>query len=273
MEFRTRNEWNNHIIQHFKQRNCQDCGNTLIRVGDIWYGPHNSQTCDHGGMMTTEIITEVENTEEIILPDFVEVKAEEIYDVVDESDDDNDDMIDDNDIFDEAPTNSEDHTALEEPQPYSMKQLKKDVRLDKSIKKGGTQLILTEDQLQSRVCPICQKMIVNKQNLICHINIHNGVKPFACQVCSKSFAHIRNLVRHKEQQRHFDTEFKCKIRGCKKTFMTTNKLARHEKTAHSSYNDTDCVTADRPYACAHCDKAFFTPGFLKMHLRLCHSGS
>lgn len=262
LEFRTRIEWNNHIIQHFKQRNCSDCGNILIRVGDIWYGPHSGHTCDQS---MTEVQYKPE-VQEIILPDFIEVKDEEIYDVVDDDDDDSDD---DNDIFDEALTYSDAHTSHEDTQPYSMKQLKKDVKLDKNIKKGTQLTSLTEDQLQSRVCPICQKMIVNKQNLICHINIHNGIKPFVCQVCSKSFAHIRNLVRHKEQQRHFDTEFKCKVKGCKKTFMTTNKLARHEKSAHSSCNETNSI--DRPYACAHCDKAFFTPGFLKMHLRLCHS--
>lgn len=159
LEFRTRNEWNNHIIQHFKQKNCVECGNILIRVGDIWYGPHNSQTCDQG-MLTTEIITEVQNTEEVILPDFVEVKAEEIYDVVDDSDVDND-------IFDEAPSNSDEYTApqpSDDLQPYSMKQLKKDVKLNKNITQGTEQLTsLTEDQLQSRICPICQKMIVNKQ--------------------------------------------------------------------------------------------------------------
>lgn len=198
LEFRTRDAWNNHIIQHFKQRNCAVCGKILIRVGDIWYGPHNSQMCDQE-IMTTEIITEVQNTEEIILPDFIEVKAEEIYDVVDDESD-----IDDNDIFDEVLTNSDDDevvtqqvaaaaprrstvpqrtTALQqsasvsasasrqstdEPQPYSMKQLKKDVKLQtKNVKKAGeTQLTLTEDQLQSRVCPICNKMIVSKQNLI-----------------------------------------------------------------------------------------------------------
>lgn len=187
LEFRSRNDWNNHIIQHFKQKNCMVCGNILIRVGDIWYGAHNSQTCDQG-ILTTEIITEVENTEEVILPDFVEVKAEEIYDVIDDSDVDNDidndvDNDMDNDIFEEAPSNSADELPQPSddlPQPYSMKQLKKDIKLTKNNPKGPEQQLtsLTEDQLQSRICPICQKMIVNKQNLICHINIHNGVSSY-----------------------------------------------------------------------------------------------
>lgn len=44
LEFRTRKEWNRHIIQHFKQKDCSDCGNleTLIRIGDVWYGPHTN---------------------------------------------------------------------------------------------------------------------------------------------------------------------------------------------------------------------------------------
>lgn len=135
----------------------------MIRVGDIWYGPHNC-------MLTTEIITEVQNTEEVILPDFVEVKAEEIYDVIDDSDIDND-------IFDEAPSNVSDDL---QHMPYSMKQLKKDVKLDKNKAKGTEQLTsLTEDQLQSRICPICQKMIVNKTpkfSFICYRGIRSKLK-------------------------------------------------------------------------------------------------
>lgn len=139
------------------------CGKLLIRVGDIWYGEHNSQTCGQE-MLSTEIITDVQNTEEVILPDFIDVKAEEIYDVVDDSDIDND-------IFNDAPNAlseecieyiEQQQPSDELQQPYSIKQLKKDVKLKEQITKGTAQLTsLTEDQLQSRVCPICNKMIVS----------------------------------------------------------------------------------------------------------------
>lgn len=184
MEFRTSKEWNNHIIQHFKQRNCSDCGNILIRVGNVWYGPHTSHTCGTNSPTETvvEMQTEVVEEEEIILPDFIEVKAEEVYDVVDESDDDND-------IFEDSATSTEVHALSDDAQPYSMKQLKKDMSNRTST---NTTLLtsLTEAQLQKRECPLCHKVIVNKQNLLCHINIHNGVKPFQCFVCNKSFAHV-----------------------------------------------------------------------------------
>lgn len=289
MEFRSAKEWNNHITQHFKQRKCRDCGETLIRVGNVWYSPHSSHSC-YSNNFQTESVVEAQQTEEVILPDFIEVKAEEIYDVVEESEDDND-------IFEETTEISNDGPASpDEAQPYSMKQLKKDISSNTSKEIPNVVTSLTEDQLQKRACPICHKVIVNKQNLICHINIHNGVKPFVsdlyryffqmsvnlpfyfyrfllfqqvCVVCEKAFAHIRNLVRHKEQQRHFETEFKCQAKGCKKVFMSSNKLSRHLKIAHSAYNEPNSV--DKPFVCAHCGRGFFTSGFLRMHLRLCHS--
>lgn len=128
---------------------------------------------------------------------------------------------------------------------------------------------LTDEQLSSRKCPICHKIIVNKQNLICHMNIHNGKKPFVCSVCNKSFAHIRNLIRHKEQQGHCEMEFKCAIMGCKKSFMSNNKLQRHVKLAHLKYEIVPGL--EKPYPCDQCDKSFMTLGFLNMHLRQVHN--
>lgn len=146
-------------------------------------------------------------------------------------------------------------------QPYSLTELKKQKKSPDSGKEAES-IGLTEEQLSSRKCPICKKFIVNKQNLICHMNIHRGTKPFVCSVCRKSFAHIRNLVRHKEQQRHCEMQFKCNTRGCKKSFMSSNKLHRHIKLAHLP----DSIL-DKPYPCDKCQKSFMTLGFLKLHLK------
>lgn len=205
LECRTRSEWNKHIIQHFKQRECEDCGKTMIRVGDVWYGPHTSQVCSQN--ITTEMSADIENTEEIILPDFIEVKSEEIYDVIDESDGDGDDIdnemdnvidngMENDDDNDDVAANIKKHPSRDEEQPYSLKQLKKGTKLEVGHGSTTQYVSLTEDQLKNRVCPICNKLIVNKQNLICHMNIHNGIKPFSCPVCKKSFNHVRNMVRH-----------------------------------------------------------------------------
>lgn len=137
----------------------------MIRVGNIWYGPHTSHAC--GKNSSTETIIEVQHTEEIILPDFIEVKDDEMYDVIDESDVDND-------IFEDSATGSDVRASSDEAQPYSMKQLKKDVTSIENNENTTQLTSLTEEQLQKRVCPICDKVIKNKQNLVCHINIHNG---------------------------------------------------------------------------------------------------
>lgn len=146
-------------------------------------------------------------------------------------------------------------------QPYSLTELQ--IQKYSTDRGNETESIgLTEEQLSSRKCPLCGKIIVNKQNLICHMNIHRGLKPFVCAVCQKSFAHIRNLIRHKEQQRHCEMKFKCTEKGCKERFMSANKLYRHIKLAH-----VPDPSLNRPYPCDRCEKSFMTLGFLRMHLK------
>lgn len=294
MELNSSKEWNEHLLQHFQQRVCSGCGTKLICIGDIWYGPHIDSNCC---ILTTEV--SYETPEEVILPDFIEMK-QEVYDAEDEITDVNEanDIFNDpqfvsNEAGDESGTapyspninqighNVEDETNLVfhmdqtngfAKRPYSLVELKKQKIAIETVPNYTilTSAGLTDEQLSSRKCPICHKIIVNKQNLICHMNIHNGQKPFVCTVCKKSFAHIRNLIRHKEQQRHCEMEFKCPIKGCKKSFMSNNKLHRHMKVVHFKQQEMGS-NLDKAYPCDQCDKNFMTLGFLKMHLRHIHN--
>lgn len=304
LEFQTTKELKDHTLLHFDQKNCDKCGTSLIRIGATWYSPHVSSSCCAN---STKSELEFQIPEEILLPDFIEIKQEEIFDVNDANEDD---IFDDTEIIDDEEdvihvsednvsnddeqftTPAQNLTIVEmncdqcplcnmtfknqqnliehinqhngfEAQPYSLTELKKQKN---STNQANEDILagLTEEQLSSRKCPICHKIIVNKQNLVCHMNIHRGIKPFVCSVCNKSFAHIRNLIRHKEQQRHCEMQFKCDARGCKKSFMSNNKLHRHIKLVHM--HDLESVM-DKPYPCEKCEKSFMSLGFLKMHLR------
>lgn len=241
----------------------------------MWYGAHSQTNCR---FVSTEIITDNEE----ISPDFIEIKQEEIIDMEEE-------IFEENDIFSEN-ISTETDTAIELDEDSSSKinEISSDDELEiirtksytysleslkdaeKSFVKemiGGneTSTSLTKEQLCSRTCPICEKIIVNKQNLICHMNIHKGVKPFVCSVCEKSFAHIRNLFRHKEQQGHCEMDYTCKFRGCKKKFMTSNKLNRHIKLHHLKYAVDFNVERPKPYKCTLCAKSFTTERYLSLH--------
>lgn len=94
-------------------------------------------------------------------------------------------------------------------------------------------------------------------------NCFIGEKPFECTVCKKSFAHIRNLVRHKEQQGHCDLEYTCT--RCKKKFMSSNKLQRHINQEHSKYKSSVEKPNDNLFPCSVCDRNFKTLGYLRRH--------
>lgn len=211
-------EANQHILQHFKQRICE-CGAICIKIGNIWYGPHN---CFE---FNAEVSSELQEPEEVLLPDFIEVKAEEILDVEEEveeeieeddvfckdSEDDEEIIaIDDSDYVDDMSSeyeiqqntkqNTQQNTQqnshcnrtatgqwnlvsfVNKKQPHkqpSERATNRSKRTEQSSYVATSDAVhLTAEQISSRKCPICSKIIKNRQNLICHMNIHKGISHY-----------------------------------------------------------------------------------------------
>ncbi|XP_078733910.1 uncharacterized protein LOC144948356 [Lampetra fluviatilis] len=108
-------------------------------------------------------------------------------------------------------------------------------------------------------CLKCHKVFSTPHGLEVHVRrLHSGSRPFACEVCAKSFGHAVSLEQHRAvhyQERSFD----CGI--CGKTFKRSSTLSTH-LLIHS---DT------RPYPCAYCGKRFHQKSDMKKHTFI-HTG-
>ncbi|XP_075901257.1 growth factor independent 1A transcription repressor b isoform X2 [Nelusetta ayraudi] len=108
-------------------------------------------------------------------------------------------------------------------------------------------------------CIKCSKVFSTPHGLEVHVRrSHSGTRPFACEICGKTFGHAVSLEQHKavhSQERSFD----CKI--CGKSFKRSSTLSTH-LLIHS---DT------RPYPCQFCGKRFHQKSDMKKHTFI-HTG-
>ncbi|XP_041970713.1 zinc finger protein Gfi-1b isoform X2 [Aricia agestis] len=104
-------------------------------------------------------------------------------------------------------------------------------------------------------CVKCEKMFSTPHGLEVHARrSHNGKRPFACELCSKTFGHEISLSQHSVEK-----VFECK--QCGKTFKRSSTLSTH-LLIHS---DT------RPYPCQYCGKRFHQKSDMKKHTYI-HTG-
>ncbi|XP_028300713.1 zinc finger protein Gfi-1-like [Gouania willdenowi] len=108
-------------------------------------------------------------------------------------------------------------------------------------------------------CVKCSKVFSTPHGLEVHVRrSHSGTRPYACEMCGKTFGHAVSLEQHKavhSQERSFD----CKI--CGKSFKRSSTLSTH-LLIHS---DT------RPYPCHYCGKRFHQKSDMKKHTFI-HTG-
>ncbi|XP_030043860.1 zinc finger protein 300 [Microcaecilia unicolor] len=159
---------------------------------------------------------------------------------------------------------------------------------------GQTPYILTElvnEQENNKrqelyICSECGKSFNTQSNLIAHVSVHTGVKPFKCSQCEKSFTRNANLQKH-ERSHTGERPYKCTV--CGKGFNQSSHLIIHHRThtGKKPYKCAECGksfsqsshlvthqrthTGTRPYKCTECERSFCSGANLVQHLRI-HTG-
>ncbi|WAQ99972.1 GFI1B-like protein [Mya arenaria] len=136
-------------------------------------------------------------------------------------------------------------------------------------------------------CVKCLKQFSTPHGLEVHVRrSHSGKRPYACDICSKTFGHSVSLSQHRAVHTQ-EKSFQCQ--QCGKSFKRSSTLSTH-LLIHSDTRPYPCPycgkrfhqksdmkkhtyihTGEKPYKCSHCGKAFSQSSNLITHCRK-HSG-
>ncbi|XP_068508261.1 zinc finger protein 84-like [Syngnathus scovelli] len=90
-------------------------------------------------------------------------------------------------------------------------------------------------------CPQCGKKCPSKENLIAHMVIHTGEKPFSCSVCGQGFAFKESMMSH-EKQHLGQMPFQCSV--CQTDFLSRGQLISHIKLHIDDKASSSCRVKD-----------------------------
>lgn len=105
-------------------------------------------------------------------------------------------------------------------------------------------------------CSDCSAVFTTKINLVAHVNMHRGIRPYRCVDCPRAYTSQARLQRHMRQ--HSDDHFMCDY--CARAFKVKAALVVHLNT-HAPL---------RKFGCSECERRYATKNALNHHVRRVH---
>jgi uncharacterized Zn-finger protein len=137
-----------------------------------------------------------------------------------------------------------------------------------------------------KTCPLCAQTIFGVRNMLKHMKEHHSdynYKPFACELCTKTFSTTSALRTHRIWHSEHRS-FPCLT--CGKRFKTKYTLRWHDLAVHKNEHPFHCPycerqfkrlsdlivhkrkhTGERPFPCSICMQKFFTKSDMLKHAK------
>jgi KRAB domain-containing zinc finger protein len=109
-------------------------------------------------------------------------------------------------------------------------------------------------------CDKCKYVTNHKAHFTRHLNSHDRLKPFSCNICGRAFTAKGTLMRHMKQVH-------LKIKGSKYKCSECD-YATDEKTKYTNHHRTH--TKEKPFKCEKCDSDFSQKTNLNRHVKSVH---
>ncbi|XP_063437223.1 uncharacterized protein LOC134718551 [Mytilus trossulus] len=136
------------------------------------------------------------------------------------------------------------------------------------------------ERLRPFKCDICTKTFSNRGNLQKHLMVHNNERPHKCQQCNKAFRTRSYLNYHIDVVHVNKKTLKCLI--CQRVFKTQGKLTIHHRIKHKDESENhNLKVADenmnslntmnaKTLKCYKCKKLFKTRFSYNRHMKISH---